>query len=90
MANAMAPRLASMLASRPKFTSATRMAITKISSIDQRPMNSIKRYIHIRWRAESGWWRCTENSNSAIPTSLNVGTMMLAINTTAAIGIMPC
>ncbi len=26
----------------------------------------------------------------AIPTSLNVGTRMLAMNTTAAIGNMPC
>ncbi|MNP71100.1 hypothetical protein D3C76_1674360 [compost metagenome] len=53
-------------------------------------MNSMKRYIRMRCRADMGWCRCTENSNKAIPTSLKVGTRILAINTTAAIGIMPC
>ncbi|SAJ34340.1 Uncharacterised protein [Enterobacter cloacae] len=60
LAKAAAPRLASMLARLPKLTSATRMAMTKISSIDQRPTHSMKRYIMIRWRADIGWCRCTE------------------------------
>src|SRR5450830_760997 len=54
LANAAAPRLASTLASRPKFTTATRMAIAKISNMDQRPMNSIKRYMIIRCCVDCG------------------------------------
>ncbi|MNF16675.1 hypothetical protein D3C80_2198030 [compost metagenome] len=48
LAKAAAPRLASMLAKLPKFTNATRMAMTKISSIDHRPIHSMKRYIRMR------------------------------------------
>ncbi|MCY1310526.1 hypothetical protein D9M70_607250 [compost metagenome] len=60
LAKAAAPRFASMLARLPKFTSATRMAITKISSIDQRPIHSMKRYIRMRCRGDMGRRRCTE------------------------------
>ncbi|MCY1186716.1 hypothetical protein D9M73_276170 [compost metagenome] len=64
--------------------------MTKISSMDQRPMNSMKRYINIRCRAESGCRRWTEYNSKPMPTSLNVGTRILAMNTTAAMGTMPC
>ncbi|MNN51268.1 hypothetical protein D3C81_1658950 [compost metagenome] len=90
VAKATAPRLASTLAIRPKFTTATKMAMTKMSSMDQRPMNSMNRYIKMRCRADKGWRRCTEYNNKPMPTSLKVGTRILAMNTTAAMGTMPC
>ena len=59
-AKAAAPAPASILARLPKFTSATKIAMTKMSSIDQRPIHSMKRYMRMRWRGERRWWRCTE------------------------------
>ncbi|MNV86133.1 hypothetical protein D3C71_1801410 [compost metagenome] len=36
-----------------------------------------------------GCWRCTEYSSRETPTNLKVGTRILAMNTTAAIGSIP-
>jgi len=67
-----------IVVSVPKFTRATMTAITKISSIDQRPMNFMTRNIkvlcfnHVCHR----FW--IEIMMSIIPATLKIGTRILA------------
>ena len=50
-AKQIAPTPGSIVASVPRFTSATRIEIMKMSTIDQRPTCSMIRYIRLRSRS---------------------------------------
>lgn len=62
----------------PRFTRATIMAITKISSIDQRPMNFMIRNIKVLCRNHVFHLLWMEVRMSIIPTTLKRGTRILA------------
>ncbi len=62
----------------PKFTRATMTAITKISSIDQRPMNFMTLNIKVRCFNHVCHFFWIEIIMSIIPTILKIGTRILA------------
>src|SRR5262245_16336688 len=82
--NATAPNPALIVASDCNWTSATRMATTKMSSMDQRPTCSIIRYIFVRCMGSQTDRRCTEINRKVIASSLADGMRMLAMKTISA------
>ena len=66
---------------RSGFTSATRIEIMKMSTIDQRPTCSMIRYIRLRSRSRHRERRCVVIRRKVSPISFSTGTVMLAKNT---------
>jgi len=87
--NAIAPGPAVISASDLKRTSATVSVMTKMSSIDQRPIRSTMRYSEVRSCGRQLERRCVVMLSSASTVSFIIGTRMLATNTMIASGQSP-
>ena len=88
-ANALAPTPAWILAKFPKAITATRMDIMKTSTMDQRPIISIIRYITVRCTGLHLHLYLTDNSKTVSPSILSSGTKIDAMNTIKASGHIP-
>ena len=83
-ANTTAPAPASIVAIEPS-TSATRIVTTKMSTIDQRPIDSVSRYISVRSTGRQLERRWTEISRKVRPSFIR-GTKTLAVKMISASG----
>jgi len=88
-AKASAPGPAVIMAIDWKWTSATVSVITNTSSMDQRPIFSIRRYKRVRCCGRQREPRCVVQASRLSVASFSSGTRMLAIKTMQASGHSP-